>query len=56
MLFFKRQWPIIVAFVCGIVMWARNYNPTEQSLTLQDEFVRWERILIGFAAILAVLT
>lgn len=56
MLFFKRQWPIIVAFVCGIVMWARYYIPTEQSQTLQDEFVRWARILFGFAAMLGILS
>jgi hypothetical protein len=55
-LFFKRQWPIIVAFVCGIVMWARYYIPTEQSQTLQDEFVRWARILFGFAAMLGILS
>ena len=56
MLFFKRQWPIIIAFVMGIVMWARFYIPTEQSQTLQDEFMRWARILFGFAAMLGILS
>jgi hypothetical protein len=55
-LFFKRQWPIIIAFVLGIVMWARYYIPTTESQVLQDEFVRWARLLFGFAAILGVLS
>lgn len=56
MLFFKRQWPIIVAFSAGIVMWARYYIPTEQSRTIQDVFTNWDRIIAGFAAALAVLS
>jgi hypothetical protein len=55
-LFFKRQWPIIVAFVAGIVMWAKYYIPTEQSQSLQDGFVQWARILFGFAAMLGILS
>ena len=54
--FFKRQWPIIVAFVAGILMWARYFVPTQESQTLQDEFVRWERIIYGFASILGILS
>jgi hypothetical protein len=56
MLFFKRQWPIIVAFALGIVMWARYYIPTAESQTLQDEFVHWDRIIYGFAGILGLLS
>lgn len=56
MVFFKRQWPVIIAFVAGIVMWARYYIPTAESLTLQDEFTRWLRIIAGFAAILGILS
>jgi hypothetical protein len=55
-LFLKRQWPIIVAFVMGIVMWARYYIPTAESVGLQDLFMGWVRVIIGFAAILAVLS
>jgi hypothetical protein len=55
-LFLKRQWPIIVAFVMGIVMWARYYIPTAESVGLLDLFTGWVRIIIGFAAILAVLS
>lgn len=56
MQFFKRQWPIIVAFVAGILMWARYYVPTDASQLMQDDFTRWARILVGFAAILGILS
>jgi hypothetical protein len=55
-LFFKRQWPIIVAFSMGVIMWARYYIPTEESLNLQEEFMRWDRVIIGFAALLGLLS
>jgi hypothetical protein len=47
---------VIIAFVMGIVMWARYYIPTAESQTLQDEFGRWVRIIAGFAAILGILS
>lgn len=56
MLFFKRQWPIIIAFVMGILMWARFYVPTAESQTLQDEYMRWERIIVTFASLLGILS
>jgi len=55
-LFFKRQWPIIVAFVAGIVLWAVYYIPTAESQTMQDRFVQWGRILVAFAAMLGILS
>jgi hypothetical protein len=55
-LFFKRQLPIIVAFVAGIVMWAGYYIPTVESQVMQDRFVQWARILFGFAAMLGLLS
>lgn len=54
--FLKRQWPIIVAFTVGIVMWLRYYVPTEQSETLYTEFARWLRIIVGFAAIFGLIS
>lgn len=56
MVFLKRKWPIVVAFVVGIVMWARFYVPTAGSLKLQDYLTQWASILVGFAAILGVLS
>jgi hypothetical protein len=56
MLFFKRQWPIIIAFVMGILMWARFYIPTTESDTLLTEFGRWDRIIAGFASVLGILS
>jgi hypothetical protein len=55
-LFLKRQLPIIIAFVMGILMWARYYIPTTGSETLQDEFTRWARIIVGFASLLGILS
>lgn len=56
MLFLKRQLPIIIAFIMGILMWARYYIPTAGSETLQDEFTRWARIIVGFASLLGILS
>jgi hypothetical protein len=54
--FVKRQWPVIVAFAAGLVMWLRYYVPTEQSATLETEFARWLRIIVGFAAIFGLIS
>ena len=56
MLFFKRQLPIIIAFVMGILMWARYYIPTAGSESLQDDFTKWARIIVGFASLLGILS
>lgn len=56
MQFLKRQWPVIVAFLAGLTMWLRYYVPTEQSETLNTEFARWLRIIIGFAAIFGLIS
>jgi len=55
-LFFKRQWPIIVAFGAGILFWAAYYVPTAESQVMQDRFVQWGRILVAFAAMLGLLS
>jgi hypothetical protein len=54
--FLKRQWPVIVAFGMGLAMWMRYYVPTEQSATLETEFARWARIIVGFAAIFGLVS
>lgn len=56
MLFFKRQWPIIIAFCLGIVMWAQFFIPTQESQALLDEFTKWDRVIYGFAMILGILS
>lgn len=56
MLFFKRQWPVIIAFAMGVIMWARYYIPTEESAHLQDEYARWDIVIVGFAALLGLLS
>ncbi len=56
MQFLKRKLPIIIAFVAGMLMWAKYYVPTAGSAQLQDDFVLWVRIIVGFAAILGILS
>lgn len=54
--FLKRQWPVLVAFVAGLVMCFRYYVPTEASTNLEGEFARWVRIIVAFAAVLGLLS
>ncbi|MCB1216228.1 hypothetical protein KDL44_02480 [bacterium] len=56
MIFLKRQLPIIIAFVAGIMMWIRYYIPSEVSTNLEDGYLEWVRIIVGFAAILGILS
>ena len=56
MIFLKRQLPIIIAFVAGIMMWIRYYIPSEVSTNLVDGYLEWVRIIVGFAAILGILS
>jgi hypothetical protein len=55
-LFFKRQWPVFIAFAMGMILWAAYYIPSPSSQLIQDEYFRWVRIIAGFAAILGVLS
>jgi hypothetical protein len=54
--FFKRQWPVILAFLTGMTMWMRFYVPTEKSASVQDGFLLWVRIIVSFAVILGILS
>ncbi|MCC7479088.1 hypothetical protein IT575_11600 [bacterium] len=56
MQFLRRQLPVIIAFVVGLSMWVLFYVPTQKSLELQDGFTLWVRIIVGFAAVLGVLS
>ena len=56
MQFLKRNLPIIIAFIAGMLMWGRFYVPTPGSQQLQTDFVMWVRIIVGFAAILGILS
>jgi hypothetical protein len=54
--FLKRQWPVLVASLAGIVMCFRYYVPTEGSANLEVEFSAWVRVLVAFAAVLGLLS
>jgi hypothetical protein len=54
--FFRRQWPVFLAFAFGLALWLRYYIPTEESQTLETEFARWLRIILCFAALLGLLS
>lgn len=56
MMFFKRQFPIIIAFVAGIMLWIRYYIPSETSNNLEARYLDWVRIIVGFAAVLGILS
>jgi hypothetical protein len=56
MIFLKRQLPIIIAFVTGIMLWIRYYIPSEVSANLEEGYLNWVRIIVGFAAVLGIMS
>jgi hypothetical protein len=54
--FFRRQLPIILAFVIGMTMFVRNYIPHPVSENLYTGFLNWDIIITGFASILGILS
>jgi hypothetical protein len=51
----RRQLPVFIAFVSGVLLWARFYVPTQSSQALGDNFFMWIRIIVAFASILGIL-
>ena len=57
MLFFKRQLPIVIAFVVGIGLWAQFYIPSRLSQQALETFsASWAVILVGAALILGIFS
>lgn len=57
MMFFKRQMPVIIAFVAGMVFWLQYYIPSEMSQNVLETFTaKWSIILFGAAFVLGVLS
>jgi len=54
--FLKRQLPIGVAFVVGLVLWAVYYIPSGLAQNVQQAFTAWAIILSGAALILGILS
>lgn len=55
-IFFRRQLPIILAFVAGMTMLIRYYVPHPVSEEIYNKFIQWVIIIAGFAAILGILS
>lgn len=56
MLFWKRQFPLVITFVLGVVMAAQYYVPHPASEQLLTELSVWMGIISGFAMILGVVS
>ncbi len=55
-IFFRRQLPIVLAFVAGMTMLIRYYVPHPVSEEIYNKFIQWVIIIAGFAAILGILS
>lgn len=56
MLFWKRQFPLVITFVLGTIMAAQYYVPHPASEQLLTELSVWMGIISGFAMILGVVS
>jgi hypothetical protein len=57
MAFLKRQLPVILAFIAGIVLWAQYYIPSKDSQDMLKVFTTsWAIILTGSALVLGILS
>ncbi|HLB02920.1 MAG TPA: hypothetical protein VJM77_07300 [Nitrospiria bacterium] len=54
MLFWKRQFPLFIAFVMGVVFIFQYYIPHPYSEGMLTEVSEWLRIISGFAIILGI--
>lgn len=56
MVFFKRTFPIIVAFATGITMFLTQYVPSKPAQSIYSGYLDWTIIIAGFAAIFGILS
>lgn len=57
MSFLKRQLPVILAFIAGIVLWAQYYIPSKASQHMLEVFsTSWAIIMSGAALVLGILS
>lgn len=54
MLFWKRQFPLFIAFVMGVVFIFQYYIPHPYSEGMLTEVSEWLRIITGFAIVLGI--
>jgi hypothetical protein len=56
MQFLKKKFPVLLAFVLGMVMFIREFVPAKIAQSLYDNFVSWDMVITGFAAIFAIIS
>jgi hypothetical protein len=57
MTFFKRQLPVILAFLAGMILWAQYFVPSKASQTMLEVFTTsWAIIMSGAALVLGILS
>ncbi len=56
MQFFKRTFPIVLAFSAGIVMFLVQYMPAKAPQNLKNGYIDWTIIIAGFAGIFGIIS
>ena len=56
MQFLKKKFPVLLAFTLGMVMFIREFVPAKIAQRLYEGFVNWDQVILGFAAVFAVLS
>src|SRR5213593_350254 len=54
MIFLRRQLPLLITFVAGVVFAAQYYVPHPTSELMLTEVTKWLQIISGFALVLGV--
>ena len=57
MMFLKRQLPVMIAFLAGLLLWTQYYVPSSFSQQVQETFTAsWAIIIAGGALVLGILS
>jgi len=56
MQFFRKQFPILLAFVMGMMMFIREFIPAKIAINLYEGFTNWAIVIVGFSALFAILS
>jgi hypothetical protein len=55
MLFFKRQLPLVISFVMGVLLLAQFYVPSHTSKQFYDGVMTWVEIITAFALLMGAM-
>jgi len=56
MQFFRKQFPILLAFAMGMTMFIREFVPAKIATDLYEGFTKWAIVIVGFSAVFAILS